>query len=128
MNNQGSITLTLKEISALEKAAVQGAKLSILVDDFQEHKHVADKRLEAIDTNIGNVYKLVRDFPSKVSRCQDDLEKDIERLYMSKTSGELMEQRLNNNIRSIKLWIVSSVGGATATGIFIMWFYNLRLI
>ena len=120
--------ITQKEIDSLVKIGVQEAKLHILVSDFQDHKRDADKRLEAIDNNIGNVYKLVRDFPSRVSSCQDELEKDIERLYMSKNAGKLMEQRLNNNIRSIKLWIVSSVGGATATGVFIMWFFNLRVL
>lgn len=120
--------ISQNELDSLIKIGVQEAKLNILVEDFQDHKHDADKRLEVIDNNIGNVYKLVRDFPERVKRCQDDLEDDIKDVYMTKKDGEILEQHLTNNIRSIKLWIVSSVGGATATGIFIMWFFNLRLV
>ena len=120
--------ITQNEIDSLIKIGVQEAKLHILVADFQDHKNDADKRLEAIDNNISNVYKLVRDFPERVKRCQDDLENDIERVYMTKKDGQILEQHLDNSIKSVKLWIVSSVGGATAAGIFILWFFNLRVI
>lgn len=116
------------ELQSLIQLGVQEAKLHILVSDFQDHKHDADKRLETIDTNIGNVYKLVRDFPERVKRCQDDLEIDIERIYMTKKDGKILEQHLVNSIKSVKLWIVSSVGGAVAAGILIMWVFNLRVI
>ena len=122
------VDITQKEIDSLVKIGVQEAKLHILVSDFQDHKHDADKRLEAIDNNIGNVYKLVRDFPERVSRCQDELENDIKDTYMTKKAGELLEEHLTNDIKSIKLWIVSTVGGATAAGFLIIWFFNLKVI
>ena len=122
------VDITQKEIDSLVKIGVQEAKLHILVNDFQDHKQDADKRLEAIDTNIGNIYKLVRDFPERVSRCQDELENDIKDTYMTKKAGELLEEHLTNDIKSIKLWIVSSVGGATAAGLLIIWFFNLKVI
>ena len=120
--------ISQQELDSLVQLGVQKAQLHILVEDFQEHKRTADKRLEAIDTNIGNVYKLVRDFPDRVSRCQDELESDIKDTYMTKKAGELLEEHLTNDIKSIKLWIVSSVGGATAAGLLVMWFFNLRVV
>ena len=120
--------ITDNELKSLIKIGVQEAKLDILVADFQDHKHDADKRLEAIDRNVGNVYKLVREFPERVKRCQDDLEDDIERVYMTKKDGQILEQHLDNSIKSVKLWIVSSVGGATTAGIFIMWFFKLEAV
>ena len=47
------VDITQKEIDSLVKIGIQEAKLHILVSDFQDHKHDADKRLEAIDNNIG---------------------------------------------------------------------------
>lgn len=120
--------ITQKELESLIAIGVQEAKLGILVTDFQDHKHDADKRLAAIDLNISNVYDLVRNFPEHVKRCQDELEDDMEDKYMTKKDGVILEQHLANNIRSIKLWIVSSVGGATAAGVLIIWFLNLKVI
>ena len=120
--------ISKEDLESLIKIGVQEAKLNILVEDFQDHKHDADKRLEAIDRNIGNVYKLVRDFPTKVKECQDDLEIDIKNTYMTKKDGQILEQHLDNSIKSVKLWIVSSVGGATTAGIFIMWFFKLGAV
>jgi len=118
MSDNETVTITLADLKALEKLAVQEAKLEILVGDFQaSRKHT--------DETIGQIFELLREFPSKVNQCRDELETDIEKIYMTKQDGKLLEQHLASNIRSIKLWIVSSVGGFTAAGVCISWYFKL---
>ncbi len=109
---------TDREMKALVEIGVQKAKLDILVNDFQESKGKTDE-------NLTRIYNLLRTFPNKVTDCRREIESDMSALYMTKKDGELLEQHLSNNIKSVKLWIVSTVSGCTATGVFILWFLKV---
>ncbi|MCH9712738.1 MAG: hypothetical protein K0U20_08960 [Proteobacteria bacterium] len=124
-NASQTVTITLEDLKALERLAVGEAKIEILVGDFQAHKTSEEKRLAAIDTNIGKIYEIIRGFPTKVNDCRDDLEQTIARDYMTKKDGKMLEQHLANNIKSVKLWIVSSVGGFTAAGVLLLWLFKI---
>lgn len=112
------ITITLKDLKTLERLAVVEAKLDILVGDFQKTRSDSKETLDQL-------FRLIRDIPAKITDCKDTLEKDIKDTYMSKTAAELMETRFNSSVRSIKLWIVSTVSGATAAGVFALWFFKI---
>ena len=116
--DKDTITITLEDLKALERIAVTEAKLDILVNDFQKNR---DDSKETLD----QLFALIRAIPAKITDCKDTLEKDIKETYMSKTAAELMETRFNSSVRSIKLWIASSVSGAVAAGVFVMWFFKL---
>lgn len=113
------------ELQSLIKIGVQEAKLEILVDDFKKHKELSERQLTKITTDIGRIYDITRQTPKQVEQCRRELEKDIHESYMTKTAGAMLEQRLENNIKSIKLWMVATVGGFTSAGIFILWFFKL---
>ncbi|MCH9735413.1 MAG: hypothetical protein K0U78_12820 [Actinomycetia bacterium] len=119
-DNEKTITLTLSELKALERLAVQEAKVEILVTDFQRHREYSEKTLTEIFT-------LLRDVPKTITDCRDTLEKDIDDTYMSKTEGKLMEEHFSGYVRSIKIWMVSTVGGFSAAGIAVMWFFNIGI-
>lgn len=120
-----SITLSLEELKSLERIAVQEAKLDILVSDFQENKRTSEIHVRDIHDNVARIYDLIRAFPQQIIKSKNDIENDLERLYLTKTESQLLEQHLANNIRSIKLWIVTSVGGFTSAGVFILWGFKL---
>ena len=119
------VTIKMSDIKVLERLAVEEARLGILAEDFQRHRTLSEKQLTDINANIGKIYDLERALPDRISDCQEKMELDIEKKYMTKQDGLMLEQHLAHNIRSVKMWIVSSVSGATATGVFIMWFFNL---
>jgi len=106
-------------LDSLVDIGVQKAKLGILVDDYRESK-------KQTDDNLKRIYDLLRKFPEQIKECRDELETDTATIYMTKNSGDRLEERVTSNIRSIKLWIVSSVGGFSASGIFII--YMLKLV
>lgn len=112
------IQVSLEDIEVIKTVAVQGAKLEILVEDFQTSK-------KETNDNLGKLFELLRSNAKHVTDCKDELEKDIEKVYMTKKDGEILEQHLANNIRSIKLWIVSSVGGFSAAGVLMVWALKL---
>lgn len=114
-----AILITLADLKAIERLAVQEAKLDILVGDFQKGRDHTEETLD-------KMFTLIRDIPGKVTDCKDTLEKDIKDSYMSKTDAKLMEQRFNNSVKSIKLWIVSTVSGCTGTGVFLLWLLNVN--
>jgi len=119
MSGEGeTITITLEDLKALERLAVNEAKLDILVNDFQKNRDDSKETLNQL-------FALIRAIPGKITECKDTLEKDIKDTYMTKEAGVLLEQRLTSNTRSIKLWIVSTVTGATGTGIAVLWFFKL---
>ena len=116
--NQEMVTISLSDINALERLAVVEAGHKILVEDFQKSRDHVDKSLIKIFDKVNSI-------PGKVTDCKNTLEKDINDKYMSKEAGRLMEQRFNSSVRSIKLWIVSTVTGATGTGVTVLWFFKL---
>lgn len=94
----------------LERLAVVEASHKILVDDFQKSR-------DHIDDSLNKIFDKVNSIPGKITDCKDTLESDIRQTYMTKDAGKLLQK----NINSVKIWIVSSVGGFTAAGVFIMW-------
>ena len=110
--------MTAQEFEQHERAIAMQTKLDILINDFQVARTSTDK-------NSANIFSLIRSNEVKLSTCRNDLEKDIERLYMTKEAGLAMESRLNNNFKSIKAWIVTTVGGFTAAGLLILWALNV---
>ncbi len=124
-SNDEQVLIKLSDLKVLERLAVEEAKLSILAEDFQRHRDVVQSSMKELTVNIGKLYDLSRAFPDTVSNCRDKMENDFGKIYMTKQDGALLEQHLANNIRSVKLWIVSSVGGFSAAGVSIMYFFKL---
>jgi len=118
-SSQKTITITPEDLKALERLAVLEAGHKILVGDFQKGRDHVDKTLDKI-------FEKVNSIPGKVTECKDTLEKDINDKYMSKAAGLLLEQKLTSNTKSLKLWIVSSVGGATSAGVFLLWLLKIN--
>ena len=116
------VTISVSDIEALQRLAVVESSHKILVEDFQKSRDHIDETLIKIFDKVNSIPNTVT---STVSDCKDTLEKDIKDSYMSKSAGQLMEQRFNSSVRSIKLWIVSTVTGATGTGVAILWFFKL---
>jgi len=113
-----TVNISLQDIKALERLAVVEASHKILVGDFQNSR-------DHVNESLNKIFDIVNSIPGKITECKDTLEHDIDNTYMTKTAGVLLEQKLSSNTRSIKLWIVSSVSGATAAGVAIMWFFKL---
>ena len=124
-DNHETITISLSDLKALERLAVTEAQVPILAADFQRHRDVSESALKDINDSIGKIYVIIRGMPKQVNDCRDELEQDIKNSYMSKGAGELLEQRLDNSVKSVKIWIVSTVGGFTAAGLFLAWFFKL---
>jgi len=120
-DDQEKITISLTDLKALERLAVQEAGHKILVGDFQKSR-------DHIDETLTKIFEKVNSIPGKITECKDVLEKDIDDKYMSKDAGVILEERLTNSTKSIKLWIVSTVSGCTGTGIFILWLLNVNPI
>ncbi len=121
--------VTEQEIESLIKIGVQEAKLNILVNDFQENK-------KQVNDNLTRIYELLRNFPSKINECRDELEKDIhdelEKHYV--TEAELREIRtqlttkIDNIKRSFK-WTMIVIVAIAGTVQFIttIWFMGLQI-
>lgn len=119
------VTISLSDLKALERLAVAEAEHKILAEDFQRHREVSESNLKDINVNISKIYDLTRAHGRQVNECKNEIENEMKDTYMSKTDGMLLEQHLANNIRSVKLWIVSSVGGFTTAGLLILWTLKL---
>lgn len=117
-NDTDTVTITLADLEALQRLAVVESGHKILVGDFQKSR-------DHIDETLVKIFDKVNSIPGKVTDCKNTLEKDINDKYMSKEAGKLLEQRLTSNTRSIKLWIVSTVTGATGAGVMALWFFKL---
>jgi hypothetical protein len=116
--NQETVNISLTDLEALQRLAVVESGHKILVGDFQKSR-------DHLNEILAKIFEKVDSIPGKVTDCKETLEKDINEKYMSKEAGKLLEQRLTSSTRSIKLWIVSTVTGASATGVFILWFFKL---
>ncbi len=110
-----------KESDINVKMGVQEAKLDILVNDFQESRAKTDKSLDAI-------FNQIRATGDKLVKCKNEIEKDMRDNYMSSNDAKLLEDRLTKDTKSIKLWIVSTVGGFFSAGVVILWLMNVGII
>ena len=92
------VTISLADIKALEKIAVQEAKLDILVGDFQATRTHTDE-------NIVKIYELLRAFPKQVADCSDALEikihADLEKHYATDADVKALRVELRNEIGKI---------------------------
>lgn len=113
--------MSLADLDVRERLAVVEAGHEILVEDFQKSR-------DHLEEMVVKIFDKVDEIPDDVTDCKDTLEKDIKDTYMSKSAGELMESRFNSSVRSIKLWIVSSVTGATGAGVIALWLLNIKII
>ena len=120
-NKNEMITMSLADLDVRERLAVVEAGHEILVEDFQKSR-------DHLEEMVVKIFDKVDEIPDDVTDCKDTLEKDIKDTYMSKSAGELMESRFNSSVRSIKLWIVSSVTGATGAGVIALWLLNIKII
>jgi hypothetical protein len=119
------VTLSIDDLKSLERLAVTEAKLKILIDDFKGNRKLTQDNLKDIKESIMQVYELSRNFPQQIIDCRREVEHDFEGKYMTKTDGVILERHISDKVKSIKLWIVSSVGGFTSAGLVILWFFNL---
>lgn len=123
------ITLTRTELEQQIKQAVTEAKVDQLYKAFSDHEIKEDSYLKDIFDKIRMVQEAMGGWPIKLSQCSDTLEQDIKDYvkenFMSKPDAELLKQSFSNELRSIKLWIVSTVGGFTSAGLLIAWAFKL---
>ncbi|MCH9735388.1 MAG: hypothetical protein K0U78_12695 [Actinomycetia bacterium] len=98
MAGDEKVTVSLSDIKALEKIAVQEAKLEILVGDFQTTRKNTDE-------NVVKIFELLREFPKKVSDCSDALEvkihADLEKHYATDADVKALRVELKNEISKI---------------------------
>lgn len=123
--NESTVTLSVDELRQLERLAVQEAKLEILVEDFQANKKRTERHISDINDNISRIYDITREFPAQINQTKDDIERDFSLQYMTKTDGKLLEQHVTNIVKSVKLWILATVGGFTSAGLVILWAVNI---
>ena len=107
----------IEDVHALIETGVLKTKLEILITDFQSSK-------VELNDNLTRIYELIRVFPNSINDCKDSIELDLHTYYMTKKDGKLLEQHLSNSIMSIKIWIVASIGGFTAAGAVLIWYFK----
>lgn len=122
------VTLSIDDLKSLERLAVTEAKLKILIDDFKGNRRLTNDNLKDIKESITQVYELTRTFPQQIIDCRREVEHDFSKIYMTKTDGVILERHISDKVKSVKLWIVSSVGGFTSAGLLILWFFNMLKI
>lgn len=136
-SQEDAVLVTLDDLDALQRLAVQEAKLEILVDDFKEHKKNAEKHYTAIDKNIAEMFTLIRTtIPDKMEGCRDQIETDIhlelEKHYATDKTLRVIESELNNKIDKNNNRYKWTVGAIVAVGGAIqffttMWFMSLQI-
>lgn len=117
------------EIQQAVEMAVAKSEIAALAMSFSEHVSKEDTYLKEIFDKLRKVQEDISKWPLQIEKCSSDLEQDIlskiEATYMTKKDGQLLEQHLINSVRSIKLWIVSTVGGFTTAGVLIAWYLKV---
>lgn len=120
MPNSDKLTITKDELEALIEQRVEKEKLSILISDFKAHKNDEEKQLMRIDTNIAEMFKLIREFPDRITQCRDDLETDIHRElelhYATEPTVATLRKDLETDITLLKSKIAWTVGTIVAVG------------
>ncbi len=112
------IQMTQQELEQHDLAITMQTKLDVLINDFHASRTANDK-------HFAEIFTLIRNNDSKLQACRNDVVKEVDNAYMTKTAAETMELRLINNFKSIKTWIVTTVGAFTAAGILILWALNV---
>jgi len=130
------IEVTKEELDALVLASVEREKLTILINDFKDHKADVERRYAAIDKNTEAMFKMVRSIPSSITQCRDDLEDDIhselEKHYATESSMRIMETTLNNKIEMITsrlkwtIVVIIAIGGSLQF-VGTMWYMGLQI-
>jgi hypothetical protein len=118
MPDNQKIQMTIQEIEQRDRAVAMQTKLDILIKDFQAGRTANDK-------HFVEIFSLFRGNEAKLHNCRDELQKEIKATYMTQAAGEAMELRLSNNLKSVKTWIVTTVGGFTAAGLLVLWALNI---
>ncbi len=122
-----TVTISLEDIEVIKSVAVQGAKLEILVADFQAtRKHT--------DENIARIYELLRAFPKQVADCSDALETkihaDLEKHYATDADVKALRVELKNEIGKISnrfKWTTGLIVAAAGAVQFVTTMYFLSL-
>lgn len=124
-----TITISREDLKAIERLAVQEAKLDILVGDFQNSRR-------ATDENVVKIYELIRGFPDNMKACRDDLEKDIynelEKHYVTIPRIDALEADMINRFdksESRSKWTIGLIVAAAGAVQFLttMYFMSLQI-
>lgn len=136
MTEEEKITLSQKELEYIVETRVQGEKLKILIEDFQRYKDEEQARITKIDTNLSQIYDLIRDFPHTVSQCRDELEQDIhnelERHYATKPDVARLRTDMETEFRLLRgrfTWTISAIVavGGVLQFIFTIVYYTMNI-
>lgn len=129
MSATDTITISHEDLKAIERLAVQEAKLEILVTDFQASRKNTEE-------NIVKIFELIRSFPDRMNACRDDLEKDIyselEKHYVTIPRIDTLEQDINNRFDrsdSRSKWTIGVIVSIAGVVQFIttMWFMGAQI-
>jgi len=130
------IEVTKDELESLISAGVEKEKLSILIDDFKGHKIEEEKRYAAIAKNTEAIFSMVRNFPDKISQCQDEIENDIhselEKYYATKADVSRMVLDMESRIDKLAFkfkWTTGAIVTVAGTIQFAMtvWYLGLQI-
>lgn len=123
------ITMSRAEFKNAVDAAVLKEQVTTLTSTVEAAEIKQQQYLRDIFEKIRDVQKDIGGWPNRLSQCSSDLEHEMlehmKRTYMTHKDGQLIRQEFTNSVRSLKLWIVSTVGGFTAAGIVLAWYWKL---
>jgi len=129
MTEETKISMSQKDFNKAVDDAVENAVTKVKVDSlttsFSNHEAREEKYLMDISENLKDVQLQIGNWKLKLTECKNELHEEImgnvTDTYMTKKDGLLLEQHLASNIKSIRLWIVATVGGFTSAGILVAW-------
>ena len=118
MADQETITITQTEKDLLMQGGKHEAEISMLIESFNKHAEKEESYLQHIFRKLETLQGDVSQFPLKLTNCKNETEKDIldhvSEHYYSKEDAV-------KDFRSLKWWMVGTVGGFTSAAGIIMW-------
>jgi preprotein translocase subunit SecA len=124
-NEDNKIMITPQELQAKIDEAVTKSKVDALSIAFKDHERKEDQYLSELFSKISSMDNKVSSWAIKFNEVSHEMEKEI----LNKVAENYMTRKETiAGFKSIRIWIVSSVGGFTAAGATIFYLISLKII
>lgn len=133
VNMSETVTMTMAELQQRIQQALTDSKLEVLEKSFEIFQKTEQATLREIFDKLRELGDHVTGWPLRLNECASGVDEDLKQ-YMDQhymkietANGRFnsMEERVDHGLKSIKLWIVATVGGFTAAGVVILWVLDL---
>lgn len=123
------VEMSVAEYNKAIEMAVMRAKVDSMNAAFEAHEKQEDKFIKDIFVKLELLQKEITQWPLHLNECSSKIENKLhvhmKDKYMTVDDANLLEQKLENSIKSFKIWIVSSVGGFSTAAVFILYVFKL---